>query len=105
MENVVRGFISPSGVMIRVARTGFENCNEVEMVAESICRNIERVSGSFDVCYQTYLVEVSGYVYVEWCEDSEVVQIEKPSVVTEAQQMVLMRIMGKSKGVQKLLRL
>lgn len=105
MENVLRGFISPSGVMIRVAHTGFENCNEVEMVAESICKNIERVSGMCTVCYQTYLVEISGYVYVEWyAQGTEFVQLQKPTVMTEAQQSRISRIMGQSRNPQKLLK-
>lgn len=75
MENVVKkGFISPNGIMIYISSIGNDPYHETEIVAKSICKNIEdctipiwKMESDGSEIYQTYLIEKFGYIYIELC--------------------------------------
>lgn len=74
----LRGFISPEGFLIRVTSIELEGSDPVEIIAESIVRNVERCTslmkeiGEFSKreddlenrSFQHYLIEKYGYVYI-----------------------------------------
>lgn len=108
MENVIKkGFISPKGIMIYISSIGSDPYHEVEIVAQSICKNIEHciipigtIKENQDIVYQTYLIEKFGYIYIELLyldNHIEIKNIKTPKMrkVTLEQQMKIEKLCEK----------